>query len=76
MKTVKVFQSGNSQAVRIPKSYQVKDVELCINQLGSSIILSPKKDLWKNFQYSIDNFSDDLFETGREEPKMQERESF
>ncbi len=76
MQTVKVFQSGNSQAVRIPKNYQVKEPELFISQVGSSIILTPKQDLWKNFEYSINNFSDDLFETGRNQPKMQERENF
>ncbi len=75
MQTVKVFKSGNSQAVRIPKNYQIDELELYINQVGSSIILTPKHDLWKNFEHSINNFSDDLFEDGREQPKMQERES-
>ncbi len=76
MQTVKVFQSGNSQAVRIPKNYQIKEHEMVINQVGSSIILTPKEDLWKNFEYSINNFSDDLFADGRNQPQMQEREIF
>ncbi len=76
MQTVKVFKSRNSQAVRIPKNYQIKELELFINQVGSSIILTPKQDLWKNFEYSINNFSDDLFEDGRNQPQMQERENF
>ncbi len=49
MQTVKVFQSGNSQAVRIPKNYQIKDIELFINQVGSSIIFTQKKRFMENF---------------------------
>ncbi len=75
MQTAKVFQSGNSQAVRIPENYQINEIELFINQVGSSIILTPKQDLWENFEYSINNFSNDLFEDGRRQPEMQEREN-
>lgn len=76
METVKVFKSGNSQAVRIPKNYTIDDTELFIHRVGSSIVLTPKQDVWKSFENSIDKFSDDLFEDGREQPGMQERENF
>ncbi len=75
MQTVKVFKSGNSQAVRIPKNYSVSDEELYIQKIGDTIILTPIKDIWKNFENSIENFSDDLFEDGRQQPEMQKRES-
>ncbi len=74
METVKVFMSGNSQAVRIPKSYNIREDELIIQKIGDTIILSPKKNIWEEFENSIDNFSDDLFENGREQPENQERE--
>ncbi|WP_103680524.1 type II toxin-antitoxin system antitoxin VapB [Alkalispirochaeta sphaeroplastigenens] len=74
MQTVKVFQSGNSQAIRIPKEYAISDTELFIHKVGSSIILTSKDDVWSSFRNSINNFSDDLFSEGREQPKMQERE--
>ncbi|MBB6479278.1 type II toxin-antitoxin system antitoxin VapB [Spirochaeta isovalerica] len=76
MQVVKVFKSGNSQAVRIPKEYAIDDKEMFIHKVGNSIILTSKKDIWDSFRNSIDQFSDDLFEDGREEPEMQERESF
>ncbi len=76
MQTAKAFKSGNSQAVRIPKNYHINEEDLFIQKIGNSIILTPKKDIWENFKNSIDNFSDDLFEGGREQPEMQERESF
>ncbi len=75
MQTVKVFQSGNSQTVRIPKNYEIDELELFITQVGSSILLTPKKDIWKNFEYSLNNFSEDLFEEGRNEPPIQERDN-
>lgn len=75
MRTVKVFKSGNSQAIRIPKEYTVDDTELFIQRIGNSLILTSKDDLWSSFRNSINEFSDDLFSEGREQPEMQERES-
>ncbi len=71
MQTVKVFKSGNSQAVRIPKNCSVSDEELYIQKIGNTIILTPINDIWKNFE----NFSDDLFEDGRQQPERQKREN-
>lgn len=75
MQTVKVFRSGNSQAVRIPKEYAIDDSELFIHKVGNSIILTSKNDIWTSFKNSINSFSDDLFSEGREQPEIQERES-
>lgn len=74
MQTVKVFQSGNNQAIKIPKEYAISDKELFIHKVGKSIILTSKDDIWSSFENSISNFSDDLFSTGREQPEIQERE--
>ncbi|NCN04266.1 MAG: AbrB/MazE/SpoVT family DNA-binding domain-containing protein [Spirochaetales bacterium] len=76
MKTVKVFQSGNSQAIRIPKEFAVSDSELFIQKVGGSIILTSKDDIWFRFRSSLDHFSKDLFSEGREQPDMQEPEEF
>lgn len=76
MQTVKVFKSGNSQAVRLPKEFAVDDSELIIQKIGNSIILTSKKDPWESFRNSIDKFSDDVFSGGREQPEQQEREEF
>ena len=73
MKTVKVFKSGNSQAVRIPKEYQVNEEELNINKIGNTIILFPRDDPWKLFNKSLREFSDDFFVDGRNQPPMQNR---
>ena len=75
MKTVKVFQSGNSQAVRIPKEYQVSGKELIINKIGNTIVLFPRDDPWKLFKNSLNEFSDDFFSDDRNQPEMQKRET-
>ena len=76
MKTVKVFKSGNSQAVRIPKEYQVNDKEYIINKIGNTIILFPADDPWKLFKDSLSEFSGDFFTDGRKQPAMQKRKVF
>ena len=75
MHTVKVFKSGNSQAIRIPKEYKIEVKELYIQKIGNSIVLNPKNDPWSSFRNSLSTFSDDVFENGREQPLIQERES-
>jgi antitoxin VapB len=39
MATARVFKSGNSQAVRLPKQFRVKTKELEIERRGNEIIL-------------------------------------
>ena len=68
MRTVKVFKSGNSNAIRIPKEYQVTGKELIINKIGNTIILFPRDDPWKLFKDSLGEFSDDFFADGRNQP--------
>ena len=72
----KVFTSGNSQAVRIPKEFHIDFSELCIKKIGSSIILTPKESNWENLERSLSEFSDDFMTEGRSQPAMQEREVF
>jgi len=43
MPTARVFRSGNSQAVRLPKQFRVKSKELEISRRGDEIVLREKK---------------------------------
>ena len=74
MLSSKVFISGNSQAIRLPKEYQVSDKEMYIKKVGRTIILFPKKNPWETFEKSLTEFSDDFMEEGRNQPQLQERE--
>jgi antitoxin VapB len=43
MKTAKLFRTGGSQAVRLPKEFRMHGSEVYITQEGERIILLPKK---------------------------------
>jgi antitoxin VapB len=74
MLTSKVFKSGNSQAVRLPKEYQVDDKELFIQKIGNTIILFPMDNPWEMFEQSLNEFTDDFMAEGRNQPEIQTRE--
>jgi antitoxin VapB len=76
VKTVKIFKSGNSQAVRIPREYQIDGEEMAINKIGNTIILFPLDDPWGPFRKSLGEFSDDFLAEGRKQPAMQDRRVF
>ena len=70
----KVFVSGNSQAVRLPKEYQFSEQEVQIQRVGSAVILFPADDPWALFRSSFDQFSDDYMSEGRNQPSNEDRE--
>lgn len=43
MQTAKLFQNGQSQAVRLPKSFRFEGTEVSIKQVGEGILLLPLK---------------------------------
>jgi len=43
MTTVKVFRSGNSQAVRLPKEFRFKGKEVEIFRRGNEVVLREKE---------------------------------
>lgn len=42
----KVFMSGRSQAVRLPKSCRFETAEVWARRVGNSVILTPRQDDW------------------------------
>ncbi|MGA2655243.1 MAG: type II toxin-antitoxin system VapB family antitoxin [Gammaproteobacteria bacterium] len=76
MRTTKVFQSGNSQAVRLPKDFQVHSDEVEILRRDGDIVL---REVPKNLTHAFElltQMSDDFFETGRDDSPPQDREFF
>ena len=50
MPTAKVFMSGRSQAVRIPKEFRFEGDEVTIRRSGDSLVLTPaQKRTWDVF---------------------------
>jgi len=72
----KIFQSGNSQAVRIPKEFRFEATEVEIFKRGDEVILKPKpKNLGVAFNLLADMPSD-FMSDGRDDSAPQEREIF
>lgn len=73
MKIAKLFQNGQSQAVRLPKEFRFEGEEVFIKKVGKIIILLPMNNPWEPLLDSINKFSDD-FMSKRDQPKQQKRE--
>lgn len=73
MKTAKIFMSGNSQAVRIPKEFQLEGDEVEIQKRGDALVLRPKKRSWAALLAGLKKFTDDFMENGRRQPPVQKR---
>ncbi len=75
MEVAKIFETGRSQAVRLPKQFRFSDSEVLIQRLGDAVMLVPKDAAWKTFLEGLDSFSGDFFAEGRKQDVQQERES-
>ncbi|NUN10218.1 MAG: antitoxin [Ignavibacteriaceae bacterium] len=74
MNTAKIFNSGNSQAIRLPKVFRLKGKEAYITKVGDALVILPKKKNWEQLFDSLHKFSDDFMKK-RDQPETQEREA-
>ena len=63
MLSAKLFTSGRSQAVRLPKECRMPGVEVGVKRVGELVILFPQERAEDLFYSSLGNFSDDFFES-------------
>ena len=57
MHIAKVFNCGNSQAIRIPKEVRTNEQEFYIRKLGKGYVLIPTNDPWYTLHHSIGTVS-------------------
>ncbi|WP_018237779.1 AbrB/MazE/SpoVT family DNA-binding domain-containing protein [Ensifer sp. BR816] len=73
----RVFQSGNSQAVRLPKEFRFNAERVEITQEGDALILRPhveEGEPWSSLKAALARgMSEDFMESGREQPEQQDR---
>jgi len=75
MPTARVFRSGNSQAVRLPKEYRLKGTEVEIFRRGDEIVLREKAEgLVRAFEI-LAELPDDILSEARDDTPPQEREA-
>jgi antitoxin VapB len=75
VKTAKLFKSGRSQAVRLPKEFRFEGKEVRIRRVGKGVLIEPMKVDWKAIFAKIDRIRGDaeFMPQGREQPEAQER---
>lgn len=74
MDTAKLFKTGRSQAVRLPKAFRMTGDKVKIHREGNKVILEPIDVSWDGLICSLDEFPDDFMAQGRDQPKMQIRD--
>jgi antitoxin VapB len=73
LKTAKIFRSRNSQAVRIPKEFQLEGSEVEIVKKGSSPVVRPCRRSWAPLFDSLNKFSDDFMKDGRKQLRPEKK---
>ena len=72
-KTAKVFMTGRSQAVRLPKEFRFASSEVRIRREGSAVILEPLPDDWSWLDTISRPIDEDFLEALAEKPEEQAR---
>ncbi len=73
MDTAKVFWSGRSQAVRLPRAYRFETDVVRISRRGSAVILEPVVGGWDWLDRVTGGVDEDFKKAATEEPAAQER---
>jgi antitoxin VapB len=72
METAKLFASGRSQAVRLPKAYRFEGEAVVVKRFGSGVLLLPMAAPWATMTEALGEFEPG-FLMQREQPPTQER---
>lgn len=65
----KIFNSGNSQAIRLPKEYRMNTGSVQLNRIGNVLVIVPKDDPWANFREGV-NEAEEFPEVSDIRPKV------
>lgn len=74
MDTARLFQSGRSQAVRLPKQYRLAGTKVIVKPFGNGVLLLPVDDPWKTLEADLAAF-DSGFALTREQTVNQDRDA-
>jgi antitoxin VapB len=69
----KIFWSGRSQAVRLPKDFRFSGDEVRIRRHGSSVILEPMAEDWTWLDSIVGKLDEDFIKAVDEQPDEQVR---
>jgi antitoxin VapB len=74
MQTAKIFWSGRSQAVRLPKEFRFSGDEVRVRRHGSAVILEPIPKDWSWLDEIVGQMDEDALKAAEEQPEAQKRE--
>ena len=72
MDTARLFQSGRSQAVRLPKEFRFAGTKVAVRHFGNGVLLLPLDDPWQTLEEGLAAFEPG-FTLTREQPAAQVR---
>lgn len=72
MDTARIFQSGRSQAVRLPKEFRFAGTEVGVRHFGNGVLLLPVDDPWATLEAALASFEPG-FVIIRDQPEQQNR---
>lgn len=73
METAKLFWSGRSQAVRLPKEFRFAGEEVRIRRHGNAIVLEPLSSDWSWLDAIVGKLDPDAAEAAAEQMEEQKR---
>ena len=73
MNAAKIFWSGRSQAVRLPKDFRFDADEVRIRRHGADVILEPMSQDWAWLDAIAGNLDADFAASTQEKPQQQKR---
>ncbi len=75
MEIAKIFWTGRSQAVRLPKAFRIDGDRVRIRRRGAAIILEPCETDWDWLRELAGTVDDDFVAAAGDQPPAQTRET-
>lgn len=75
MEMAKLFASGRSQAVRLPKAFRFAGDEVAVRRFGNGVLLLPVGAPWELMKEALTEFEPG-FQLEREQPPEQQRQNW
>ena len=76
MTTAKLFMTGRSQAVRLPRAFRFEGQEVRIRRFGLGVLLEPTKVDSDTWLAALDRFEEPFMPEGRNQPAPPARDVF
>ena len=73
MAVAKVFRTGRSQAIRLPKEFRVEADTVRLERTAEGFLVITK-DPWEDFFEGVEQLSDQFWGSGRVQPGLESRD--